>query len=174
MFKPDINFVHKYFMEEKQAGLIFLVIGSLAMIVAIVFIFLIKSNPSFFKGVAIPLIAIGLIQGIVGYTVYSRSNQQRKDTAYQMGLEPVPFVKTSELPRMQKVLKSFTLLMIVEVVLLVVGIGLFLYFNKSTDKMFWKGLGLSLAIMALLSGVLDFLAEKRGKQYTSELTKMIQ
>lgn len=174
MFKPDINFVHKYFMEEKQAGLIFLVIGSLAMIVAIVCFFVIKSNPSFFKGLAIPLIAVGLIQGIVGYTVYSRSNQQRKDTAYQMGLEPVPFVKTNELPRMQKVMKSFSILMIVEIVLLVVGIGLFLYFNKSTDKMFWKGLGLSLAIMALLSGVLDFLAEKRGKQYTSELTKMIQ
>lgn len=174
MFKPDINFVHKYFMEEKQAGLIFLVIGSLAMIVAIVCFFVIKSNPSFFKGVAIPLIAVGLIQGIVGYTVYSRSNQQRKDTAYQMGLEPVPFVKTNELPRMQKVMKSFTILMIVEIVLLVVGIGLFVYFNKSTDRMFWKGLGLSLAIMALLSGVLDFLAEKRGKQYTSELTKMIQ
>jgi uncharacterized membrane protein len=173
MFKPDISFVHKYFMEEKQAGLIFLVIGSLALIVGIVCFFFLKSNPIFFRGVAIPLIAVGLIQGIVGYTVYSRSDKQRKDIAYSMGLEPVPFVKTNELPRMQKVMKSFTILMIVEIVLLVVGIGLFLYFNKASDKSFWKGLGLSLAIMALLSGVLDFLAEKRGKQYTSELTKMI-
>jgi hypothetical protein len=173
MFKPDISFVHKYFMEEKQAGLIFLVIGSLAMIVGIICFFFLKSNPSFFKGVAIPLIAVGLIQGIVGYTVYSRSDKQRKDIAYSMGLEPVPFVKTNELPRMQKVMKSFNILMVVEIVLLVVGIGLFLYFNKTSDKSFWKGIGLSLAIMALTTGVLDFLAEKRGKQYTSELTKMI-
>ena len=174
MFKPDINFVHKYFMEEKQAGLIFLLIGLIALLTSVVFFFFIKSNPSFFKGALVPLVAIGLIQGIVGYTVYSRSDKQRKDIAYQMGLEPVPFVKTNELPRMQKVMKSFNILMVVEIVLLVLGIGLFLYFNKATDKSFWKGLGLTLAIMALLSGVLDFLAEKRGKEYTNQLTKMIQ
>lgn len=174
MFKPDISFVHKYFIEEKQAGLIFIVLGSIAMITAIVFFFFIKSNPSFYKGAAIPLIAIGLIQAIVGITVYTRSDKQRIDTSYQIGLEPVPFVKNTELPRMEKVMRSFTYIMIAEVVFLIVGVGLFLYFNKSVDKSFWKGFGLALAMIAVVSLVADYFAESRGKNYTTELKKLIQ
>lgn len=161
-------------MEEKQTGLIFLIIGSVAVVLAVVFFFLIKSNPSFFKGAAIPLIAIGLLQGIVGYTIYSRSDKQRKDIAYQIGLEPISFVKSNELPRMEKVMKNFTVYKIAEIVLLIIGIGLILYYNKTPDKVFWKGLGTTLAIMAIIGLIADFYAEKRAKGYTAELQKFIK
>ena len=71
----DFSFIYKYFIAEKQESLLFLIIGILAILLAIVFWFFIKSSPSFFKGAAIPLLAIGLIQLVVDYTVYSRTDK---------------------------------------------------------------------------------------------------
>ena len=88
----DFSFIYKYFIAEKQESLLFLIVGIVAVLLAIAFWFFIKSNPSFFKGAAIPLLAIGLIQMVVGYTVYSRTDKQKKDIAYNIGIEPVSFV----------------------------------------------------------------------------------
>ena len=97
----DFSFIHKYFLAEKQESLLFLIVGIAAIALAVVFYFFIKINPSFFKGAAIPLVAIGIIQCIVGYTVYARSDRQRMDIAYNIGVEPISFTKTTELPRMK-------------------------------------------------------------------------
>jgi len=49
--KQDIE---KYFLAEKQLGLLFIIIGAIAIVLAIVFFFLLKT--SFYKGAAIPLL----------------------------------------------------------------------------------------------------------------------
>lgn len=169
----DFTFVHKYFIGEKQESLLFLVIGMIAIIGAIVFYFFIKTHPACFKGAAIPLLAIGLIQVIVGYTVYSRSDKQRMDVAYNLGTEPVAYAKSTELPRMEKVMKNFVIYRWTEIALALMGIGLFVYFRTNPEKEFWKGLGIALAIQALLMLGADMFAEKRGKTYTTELNKLL-
>ena len=105
----DFTFVHKYFIGEKQESLLFLIIGIAAVLAAIVLFFFIKTSPSLYKGMAIPLFAIGLIQLVVGYTVYARSDKQRMDVAYLLGTEPQQYAKNTELPRMEKVMKNFVI-----------------------------------------------------------------
>ena len=169
----DFSFIHKYFLAEKQESLLFLIVGIAAIALAVVFYFFIKINSSFFKGAAIPLVAIGIIQCIVGYTVYARSDRQRMDIAYNIGVEPISFTKTTELPRMEMVMKNFAIYRYVEILLALAGLGLFLYFRNDETKMLWKGLGLALAIQALLMLGADYFAEKRGDVYSKELNGLL-
>lgn len=165
----DFSFVHKYFIGEKQESLLFLAIGIAALALSVIFFFFIKSNPSFFKGAAIPLLAIGIIQTVVGYTVYARSDKQRADVAYNLGMEPVRYVQATEGPRMQTVMKNFVIYRYAEIALALIGIGLFFYFRTDTERQLWKGLGLTLAIQALLMLGADYFAEQRGKAYRQQL-----
>ena len=151
----------------------FLIIGIAAILLAVVFWFFIKSNPSFFKGAAIPLLAIGLIQMVVGYSVYSRTDKQKKDIAYNIGIEPVSFVKQTELPRMEKVMTNFVIYRWVEIAFIITGLVLIFLFKSNPDKSFWYGLGIALFIQATIMLGADYFAEKRGKVYTEELQKII-
>ena len=70
---------------------------------------------------------------------------------------------------MKTVMKNFVIYRWVEIVLALTGIGLFFYFKDNTDKIFWKGFGLTLAIMALTALTADYFAEKRGAIYLQGL-----
>ena len=99
--KSDIE---KYFIAEKQESLLFLIIGIIAIICAIVFILFLKNN--FWRGAAVPLIIVGLIQCIVGFTVYNRSDKDRASNVYAFDMNPQQ-LKQKELPRMKAVNKNF-------------------------------------------------------------------
>ena len=171
MFPRDLSFVHKYFLGEKQESLLFLVIGSLAVAVSVLFFFFMKSAP-FYKGAAIPLFSIGLILGVIGYTVYARSDKQRLSIAYEMGLSPGMYINGNELPRMKKVMKNFVIYRYAEILLSIVGLFLFFYYRNNPSKQFLTGLGLTLAIMAFTALAADYFAERRGAVYTNELEKI--
>lgn len=169
----DFSFIYRYFTDEKQESLLFLVVGIVAVLLAVVCWFLIKSNPIFFKGAAIPLLAIGLIQMVVGYSVYSRTDKQKADIAYNIGMEPVNYVKQTELPRMKKVMKNFVIYRWVEITLIFTGLILIFLFRLKADKVFWYGFGVALAIQAIIMLGADYFAEKRGQIYIDELHKII-
>jgi len=179
MLMPDFSFIYRYFSGEKQESLLFLIVGVIAILLAVMCWFFIKTNPSFYKGAAIPLLAIGLIQMVVGYSVYSRTDKQQKDIAYNMGMEPVNYIKYTELPRMKTVMKNFVIFRWVEIALALIGIGLFVFFFNTggcfagSQTSFWKGFGLTLAIQAIIMLGADYFAESRGKIYTNELQKII-
>jgi hypothetical protein len=86
-----------------------------------------------------------------------------------MGLEPAAYVRQHELPRMQKVMRNFILYRYVEIFLFVAGLGLFFYFRNSPGHSFWRGFGLTLAVMTFITYVADHFAEKRGADYTNGL-----
>lgn len=169
----DFSFIYRYFIAEKQESVLFLVIGIIAVLLAVISWFFIKSNPSFFKGAAIPLLVIGIVQLVVGYTVYARTDKQRADIAYNIGMEPVGFTKHKELPRMKTVMKNFVIYRWVEIAFLIAGLILIILYRTDADKKFWYGLGMTLAIQAVVMLGADYFAEKRGKGYTEELQKMI-
>lgn len=152
-----------YFNAEKAESLVFLIIGLVAILAAGIVFFGLKT--AFWKGAAIPLLAIGLIQAVVGYTVYSRSDKQRIDIVYKMDMNPDALLQ-QELPRMQTVMKNFLVYRYLEIAFLVVGLFLFFYFKHDNEKQFWIGFGLALAIQAFLMLVADGFAEKRGHYYT--------
>lgn len=169
----DFSFIYKYFIAEKQESLLFLIVGIVAVLLAVVFWFFIKSNPSFFKGAAIPLLAIGLIQLVVGYTVYSRTDKQKTDVAYNLGMEPFNYVKQTEQPRMKTVMKNFVIYRWVEIVFIITGLVLIFLFKSNPDRSFWYGFGLALAIQAIIMLGADYFAEKRGKIYFNHLKEIV-
>ncbi len=170
----DFSFIYKYFIAEKQESLLFLIVGIAAVLLAVIFWFFIKSNPPFFKGAAIPLIAIGIIQIVVGYSVYNRTDKQKADIAYNIGMEPVAFVKQTELPRMKKVMKNFIIYRWVEIAFIITGLVLIFLFRLNADKTFWYGFGIALALQAVIMLGSDYFAEQRGKKYVNELERIIE
>jgi len=170
----DFNFIYKYFIAEKQESLLFLIVGIVAIMLAIIFFIFIRSNPLFYKGAAIPLLAIGIIQCVVGFAVYARSDKQMNEVAYNIGMEPVSYTRTQELPRMETVMKNFVIYRWVEIALIVTGIVLIFLFRANPDRSFWYGLGITLAIQAFLMLGADFFAERRGGVYTEELENLVK
>lgn len=173
MLMPDLHFIYKYFTGEKQESLLFLLIGMAAILLAVMCLFFIKTNPSFYKGAAIPLLAIGIIQVVVGYTVYARTDKQRNDIAYNMGIEPASYVKQVEMPRMRTVMKNFTIYRWVEIVFIIAGIILIFLFRTNPERSFWYGLGITLTIQAAIMLGADYFAEKRGAVYTNSLEELV-
>jgi hypothetical protein len=161
--KADIE---QYFNAEKAESWLFMAIGIAGIIAAAIFFFSLKT--SFYKGAAIPLLAVGLLLGVVGYTVYKRSDDDRKRNAYAYDLNPSE-LRTKEIPRMETVMKNFVMYRYVEMGLALLGIGLFVYFGKNIDQTFWKGFGLTLTVMSLLALGADFFAERRGHVYLNGL-----
>jgi hypothetical protein len=165
--KADIE---KYFNAEKQESLLFLGIGVAGIIVAIAFFFFLKTP--FYKGAAIPPLLVGLLLGVVGYTVYNRSDEDRKRNVYAYDMNPQQ-LKEKELPRMQVVMKNFVIYRYTEIGLAVLGIGLFYYFRNNEASYFWKGFGLTLTIMSLLALFADYFAEKRGLVYINGVESFV-
>ena len=166
--KTDIE---KYFNAEKQESLLLLLIAVTAIIVAIVFLFFLKTN--FYKGAAIPLLLIGLLLAVVGYTIYKRSDEDRKRNVYAYDMNPTQ-LKERELPRMKTVMKNFVIYRYTEIFLLLAGVALYIYFIRDIKHDFRRGFGLALAVMALLALAADFFAEKRATAYTKGLELFIQ
>lgn len=75
---------------------------------------------------------------------------------------------------MKTVMKNFVIYRWVEIVSALAGVALFLFFKDDADKLFWKGLGLTLAIKALMALTADYFAEKRGKIYLKGLQEFTQ
>lgn len=161
--KTDIE---KYFNAEKAASGVFIVIGIAAVIAAIVFYFYCKTN--FFKGTALPLLLIGLLLGTVGLSVYTKTDADRIRNVYAYGMNPSE-LKNKEMPRMETVMKNFIIYRWVEILMVLTGTILFFYFKNNMDKQFWKGVGLTLTIMALLALTADYFAAQRGRIYLKGL-----
>jgi len=165
--KADIE---KYFMAEKHESLIFLGIGIIAILLSLVFYSYLKTN--LYKGAAIPLLVIGLIQAVVGYTVYARSDEQRISNVYAYDMDPVK-LKAQEFPRMKTVKKNFIIYRWVEIVLVLSGIALIFLYKTNPNKAFWFGLGMTLAIQAGLMFAADYFAEQRAGVYTNLLENFV-
>jgi len=165
--KADIE---KYFMAEKQAGMFFMVIGVIALLLAIAFFFFLKTG--FYKGAAIPLLLIGLIELAVGFTVYKRSDADRIRNVYAYDMNPGQ-LQNQELPRMKTVNRNFIIYRWVEIVLVVCGLALIYFFRSNPTQAFWFGIGLTLSIQAIIMLVADQAAETRAKLYTKGMEQFI-
>jgi drug/metabolite transporter (DMT)-like permease len=165
--KSDIE---KYFMAEKQESLVFLIVGLTAIGLALIFYFITKTQV--YKGAAVPLLVLGLIQAFAGYTVYVKSDDQRVSQVYAYDMNPDQ-LKTVELTRMRKVKMNFLIYRWIEIGAIIAGIGLIVLFRNPPEKNFWLGLGIALTLMAAELFVADFIAEKRAVDYTRQLDEFL-
>ena len=172
--KADIE---KYFIAEKHASLVFLIVGIVAIIGAIIGVLVSKNG--IYKGAAIPLILVGLLQVAIGLSIYNRSDADRTRVVYAYDMDPNT-LKSKELPRMQTVNKKFVLYKYAEIACLLIGLSLVAFFNNKQriddnwgSNKFWFGLGLALALQAMVSLGADYVAEKRALSYTKLLQDFI-
>lgn len=165
--KQDIE---KYFLAEKQLGLSFIIIGAIAIVLSIAFFFLLKTN--FYKGAAIPLLVIGLIQLIASITIYKKSDEDRIHNVYAYDMNPGQ-LKNEELPRMKTVVKKFVIIKWVEIALIVTGFVLIFYYRAEAGKAFLFGLGVTLVVQALVMFIADTSAEKRARLYTKGIESFV-
>jgi hypothetical protein len=157
--------IEKYFIAEKQESLVFLVIGVAAVVIGLVFYFAMKTQV--YRGAAIPLLILGLMQAAAGYAVYVKSDDQRVSQVYAYDMNPDQ-LKTVELTRMRKVKTNFLIYRWIEIGFFIAGIALIIIF-KTEPKTFWLGLGFTLTLMSAELFIADFIAEKRAVSYTNLL-----
>ncbi len=163
-----MNPIVKYFNGEKAESYLFIIIGVIALTMALYFFFAFKT--SFWKGVAIPFVMVALLEFVVGYTIVTRSPKDLVRVETFITKEPLK-IQTEEIPRMEKVLNNFVIFRYVEIALIIVGIVLM---YSSMNDTFWRGIGLGLFVQASVVLSLDFFAERRGHIYVAYLKDLVE
>ena len=159
-----------YFNAEKQESLLFIIIGIAAIVAALLLFFYFKQGWG--KGAAWPLLLVGLIQCVVGFSVSSRSDEQRKDIVYKMDMNTDALQKV-EVPRMETVMKNFVIYRYTEIALLLIGVAAFLLYRNQPEKAWWMGIGVGLALQAALMLLADGFAERRGAKYLNGMKEFL-
>lgn len=165
----NLDFIHVYFSAEKQASGLFFLIGLLSIVLSMIFFFFIKTSPAFYKGAAVPLLLIGLLQSMVGFTVYARTDKQEANTIYKIEMNPQVFIQQKEMPRMQKLMENFKLYQGMEIILIITSIALILRFKSKPARGFWFGFGIALLLQSVLLWGADYRAAKRATVYMDKL-----
>lgn len=173
------NDIERYFTAEKNDARIFIIIGITSIVIAILGFLIYKSQA--WKGAALPLIVIGLIQIAVGYSAFKRSDDDRMRMVYAYDMNPSE-IKSFELPRMNVVNKNFTTYRLLELGLVIGGLMLVFYnsffslpeYKQEEEYSFSHGLGIALAIQAVILLSTDFFAEKRAAKYTTQIKSYVQ
>ena len=151
----------RYFAAEKLESWLFVFAGIAAITVSI---FLWRAE-SVFRGMAFPLVVIGLIQIAVGGSILYRTTPQVAALSAQLAKAPADY-KTAEVPRMEAVMRSFQIYKLVEIAFIVAGIIL-TYALRRNDWAYAIGVGL--IIQGSLMLVFDLFAEHRGHEYLDHL-----
>jgi hypothetical protein len=157
--------MHSYFREEKSEALFFLVAGILSITFSVWAFFV--NRERFFVGLAIPVLAVGLIQLVVGAVVFFRTQQQVAGLETIFTTDPAKFA-TSELERMITVMNNFRIYKWVEIGFVVSGL-LLIIFNVQG---FMQGIAVGLLLQGSVMLSLDIVAERRGLNYQQELHQL--
>lgn len=146
-----------YFNSERTGGLLFTIVGILAIGAAI---WGWRHGP-FWRGAAWPLAAVALIQISVGITYWLRSPDDFQRVQHIVTQEQER-IAVEEVPRMQAVLKSYAISLRIETALVAAGLALLIFATRGSAG---QGAGLGLAVQAGLVLLLDSLAERRAHTY---------
>ncbi|PBQ34603.1 hypothetical protein CNR22_23440 [Sphingobacteriaceae bacterium] len=158
-----MNEVEKYFYAEKNFCLFGIIFGFTCLLAAAYF--LIKIKHPFFNGMAYPFVFLGGIFLAVCGSVYLRSSKDisRVNTYVQTYTEGL---KKEELPRMQRVLAGFKVIIGIEIALVITSA--FLVFMVRSNS-FVKGIFTALLIFSPFLLLFDVLAKSRAKVYLEYL-----
>lgn len=157
-----MNTITKYFEGEKIQCTIGIIVAGLCLAVSIYFLFLQKPVLRGISFAFMPLSGL-LILICISIVIRTPKDIQRVTSLYQDSPQKV---KADEIPRMEKVMKSFSLLKKIEIGVFLIGLAMLLAFwNRDLTK----GIALGLIIQGTLLYAFDHLAEARGKIYVEFL-----
>ncbi len=150
-------FIADYFGAEKLQAVVFMAVG----VAAIAWAAWLLRTRSVLRGMAGPLVAVALVQLVVGATVYLRSDVQLERLTRQQQQQPAAF-KADESARLRTVLDNFAIYKRIEIGLLALGMALVVLLRA---RPFWFAFGLGLVLQAALMLALDQLAQARARDY---------
>lgn len=159
-----INHMSNYFVAEKQESVIFIAVGLLAICLS----GWLWMNGHRLKSMAYPLVIIGLMQMVVGGSVYLGTDSQVSTLSTQLQLMPAE-LKAEESTRMQSVMKKFSIYKAIEIMLLIVGVGMIAFLQRNDMAI---GIGVGLVLQAAFTLTLDLFAEARGAEYLSAIQRI--
>lgn len=152
-----MNMIDTYFNAERTTGLVFIIVGVVAIGVAIWG----WRQGVFWRGAAWPLMIVALIQIGVGASVWLRSPGDLLRVQHSAAHEHAQIVE-DEIPRMQGVIRDFSTSRWGEIAVLVAGLLLIALVPKGS---LWQGIGVGLVVQVALILLLDSLADRRGRIY---------
>lgn len=158
-----LQHLQAYFAAERAESLVFMGFGWVALAFAAFVLWRVRDP--LFRGIALPVLAVGVIQAAVGLTIYARTGSQVDALEAQLASDPAAF-KTGELARMEKVRTGFAVYKSIEALFIVVGLGLALMRNA---RRFWRGFGLGMLLQGSLMLPADLIAEDRAAAYVGAL-----
>lgn len=154
----------KYFRAEKDAGLYILIVG--CIIIALSAWLWWSGNRN--RAMAIPLVVIALIEVTVGSVLYLRTDKQIDTLTEQYYTDREAFAR-AETARMERIMSSFTIYKVVEIILLISGaIHAVIYRNRPA----LAGVGIGLVIQAVVMLGFDILAAQRAQVYLDTLYRI--
>jgi hypothetical protein len=156
---PD--YLATYFQAEKQESAVFVLMGFLAIGVAVAAW---RRFPKH-RAIAYPLVAIALVQILVGGSVWARTDGQVGALIEHRRVDP-PGFRAAEVARMAQVMANFQLYKAIEIVMVVAG-TLLVVFLRKRPALAAIGLGCLLQGSAML--VFDVFAEARGRTYVEAI-----
>ena len=121
-----------------------------------------------YRAMAWPLVAIGLVQLVVGATIFLRTPGQVARLEERLRSSPSE-CRAEETTRMRRVQRSFVLYKRVEIGLLALGLA-FASIDGYGRTLYAVGLGLMLEASLMLA--LDLRAERRGQRYLDTVTQL--
>ncbi|MCO5123435.1 MAG: hypothetical protein M9915_06800 [Rhizobacter sp.] len=152
-----------YFADERTESLVFMAFGLVAVLLAALTLWRVRDP--LFRGMAVPVLVVGLIQLGVGYVIHARTDAQVAALSAQLQNEPAAF-KAQELARMKTVRTSFAVYKGIEGTFIIVGLGLALMRNA---RRFWRGFGLGMLLQGALMLPADLIAEDRAAEYVRQI-----
>jgi hypothetical protein len=154
-----------YFRGEKREGRVFGAFGAAAMLSGAG---LLLTRRAFARGVAIPVMSVGLIQlGAFGVLEYRTDDQVAGFNAL-LSTDPAAY-KRQELERMKEVNRGFDIYPIAEGALLAGGAAM-LAIGAVKGRPGLAGAGAGLAAQSVIMLALDLFATARADLYTERLT----
>jgi hypothetical protein len=125
------------------------------------------SDRDFLRGASGPLIGVGLIQLVVGGSVWWRTEAQKAQLRSLILTDPARYV-SEETARMKVVNDNFVIYRWTEISLLGAGAAA-AGAGRALDKDFITGLGVGLAFQSAVMLTLDYFAERRGREYADQV-----
>ncbi len=162
------QFIYTYFKSEQIESLLLLAIGLITMTEALYFLWGYNFR-EFYKGLAWPLLWVGIVEVAFGASIYFRSVVDVRKVEGYFNEDPHK-LKSEELPRMKKLMKNYVVYRWFEAFLSVAGVLLIIGMNSTSD--FWMGIGTGLWFQGGVMLVSDYFAERRGAVYIKGLEEI--
>ena len=159
-----LNSIDSYFQAERAESLLFAAFGVLAIGTSLYLLW--RYGDAMSKGLAIPLILVGLIQIAVGSSVYLRTPAQVVTLKAQVVQDPARF-KSEETARMGPVMANFKTYKLIEVAFILIGLAVTLLVSQP----FVLGIGMGMLIQGALMLPADITAEQRGTVYQTAVAR---